>query len=281
MKAVQSHKIEALNEWKKLYEKELIDHLKPTGNVLQIGFEAGDAAEYIQSFHPKSHTIIESDPTALAQAKVWASKHPQVKIEAGAWEKVLRHLGEFDAIFFNQISSFEQGDFLKRFFPEIAKESSQEGKTLLEKLQRKFESIKKKFTDQEIEVFYQQVGQFNLKDLPVFFSNLKNNGNITQKQFEGLLKKFHSEKNVHLPVTSEDESSSLIHFVEACAKKHLSKGGRITAFFGHTTSNYQDLFFVDKIASNSSLSYHEKIVKIHVPDIEVKDALLVLIQKAH
>lgn len=281
MEAIQSHKIDALHEWKRLYEKELIDHLKPTGNVLQIGFDSGQAAEYIQSFHPKSHTIIESDPAMLAQAKIWASKHPQVKIEAGSWEKVLHHLGEFDAVFFNQMSSSEQGDFLKRCCPEVAKESSKEGKTLLEKLQRKFESVKKKFTDQEIDEFYQQIGKLHLKELPVFFSNLKSNGNITEKQLQDLLKKFQSEKKLSSSGKLDEESSPFIHFVDLCAKKHLSKGGRITGFFGHTTSNYQDLFFVDKIASNSSLSYHEKVVKIHVPSLEVNDALLVLIQKSH
>lgn len=280
MKTEQSQNIEAIQEWEKQYTHALIDNLKPTGDVLQIGFDLGHAANHIQSFHPKTHTIIESDPLLLIEAKKWAAKHPHVSIVEGKWEKALHHLGSFDAIFFNEVSSKAHGEFLKKLSPKTATQCSTTSKSLLEKVQRRFQEIKRKFSDGEIDEFYKQIGQFNLHELPTFLKNLKENGNISEKQFENALKKFHVEKASLGGQKEEGDIDPLIHFLEIAMKKHLHKGGRVTAFSAHLNSNYEDPIFFDRIATNSNFSYHEKVVKIKIPGVDGEEALVILIHKS-
>ena len=52
-------KFQVMMEWEKPYMHACIDALKPFGDVLEIGFGLGYSAERIQTYHPKSHTIIE------------------------------------------------------------------------------------------------------------------------------------------------------------------------------------------------------------------------------
>ncbi len=65
--AVKSNdeKLKVLLEWKNAYTEALINALKPTGSVLEVGFGSGAAATAIQKHQPKSHTIIVSDPEML------------------------------------------------------------------------------------------------------------------------------------------------------------------------------------------------------------------------
>ena len=91
---------QVMMEWEKPYMKALVNKLKPTGDVLEIGFGLGYSANQIQQHKIKSHTIIEANSSILKKLKTWAKKqkHP-VNIIEGTWQNKLKTLGKFDSIF--------------------------------------------------------------------------------------------------------------------------------------------------------------------------------------
>ncbi len=93
---------QVMMEWEKPYMKALVDNVKPTGDVLEIGFGLGYSSSVIQSYNINSHTIIECDPTALELAEKWAKeqKHKVILVE-GTWQDKLKTVGKFDTIFFD------------------------------------------------------------------------------------------------------------------------------------------------------------------------------------
>ena len=97
-------KAKIMLDWKKKYIEALIEALKPHGNVLEIGFDTGIAADLIQKHRPKSHTIIVTDPALLSNAKKWAESHPNTKIIEGNNQLIaLKNLGQFDTVYFNNL----------------------------------------------------------------------------------------------------------------------------------------------------------------------------------
>jgi hypothetical protein len=94
-------------EWEKPYMEALIDFLKPTGDVLEIGFGLGYSATQIQKHDIKSHTIIENDPIVIQKLKAWADSQPhQVNIIHDSWQNALSYIGKFDSIFFDDAPDF-------------------------------------------------------------------------------------------------------------------------------------------------------------------------------
>ena len=90
---------QVMMEWEKPYMEHCIDILNPKGNVLEIGFGLGYSADRIQSYKPKSHTIIECDPIVLQKLEIWAKDKPNVTIVRGKWQETIHNLGIFDEIF--------------------------------------------------------------------------------------------------------------------------------------------------------------------------------------
>ena len=90
-------------EWEKPYMEASIDMLKPTGNVLEIGFGCGYSASQIMKYKPKKYTVIECDPIVIEKANIWRKKYPDVKIHIveGVWQEKLHTLGVFDEIYFD------------------------------------------------------------------------------------------------------------------------------------------------------------------------------------
>ena len=70
-------------------------------DVLEIGFGCGYSADHIQSFHPRSHTIVECSTAVLSRLTSWAEGKVGVVVVAGTWQAAMPHLGHFDAIFFD------------------------------------------------------------------------------------------------------------------------------------------------------------------------------------
>ena len=93
----------------------LVCHNK--GDILEFGFGMGISATYIQSYKPKSHTIIEIHPQIIEKAKLWALDKPNVKIIEGDWVECLNQLTKYDGIFFD---TYGDENYLK--FGEIAKD---------------------------------------------------------------------------------------------------------------------------------------------------------------
>src|SRR5262245_31784150 len=105
MKGAQVKTKNKQSEWIKTYVEEIIDELRPFGDVLEVGYGQGIASNYIQKKEPKTHTIIENDPESVKQAKKWAEKQKNVKIIEGNWEEILPKLKIFDSIFFNDYTA--------------------------------------------------------------------------------------------------------------------------------------------------------------------------------
>lgn len=74
------------------------------GNILEIGYGMGISANYIQSFSPNSHTIVEIHPTIAKAAQQWANKQNRVSIIQGDWYKMQETIaggGPYDGIFYD------------------------------------------------------------------------------------------------------------------------------------------------------------------------------------
>lgn len=271
-------KLKVFIEWKKLYSRALIDHLNPTGDVLEIGFGFGFAAERIEELHPKSHTIIESDPVTAINAKKWAEQHPGSRIIEGDWKETLKDLGQFNAIFYNgDLMAKDEITIMNFLFPEESIRQSKESKKLRDLLEEQISQAKKQFSDQDIEDFYQKTGRFFREELPFFFKQLKENGNISNAQYENALKKYPlsgENEPQELPVQKEN----LILLIEDCLKNHMAPGCRFSSFLSSQTSKYEDATFFDAIITNPHLHYKEVSAPIQVSD-KTREGLLPLVEK--
>ena len=101
---------QVMMEWEKPYMEAIIDEIKPTGHVLEIGFGCGYSATAIQQYKPKSHTIIECHPVVIKKLKKWSEEYKNINIIEGYWQQHLQSLGNFDFIFFDDypIEMFEE-----------------------------------------------------------------------------------------------------------------------------------------------------------------------------
>ncbi|KAJ0408052.1 hypothetical protein ATCC90586_003687 [Pythium insidiosum] len=90
--------------WERQYMHACVDALgiQRSDRVLEIGFGLAYSATRIQSYRPRSHTIIECDSAVLLQAHAFAADQPgEVTIVEGTWQRMLPVLGDFDCIFFD------------------------------------------------------------------------------------------------------------------------------------------------------------------------------------
>ena len=71
---LREDKAQVMMEWEKTYMESIINTIKPTGNVLEIGFGCGYSATAIQQYNPKSHTIIECHPLVNKKIKRMVNK---------------------------------------------------------------------------------------------------------------------------------------------------------------------------------------------------------------
>tara|TARA_Y100000768_G_scaffold386940_1_gene376649 strand:+ start:745 stop:2112 length:1368 start_codon:yes stop_codon:yes gene_type:complete len=89
-------------EWEKPYMEACIEKLNPSGDILEIGFGLGYSATAIQNYSGvKKHTIIDCSPEVWTKIEEFKKGHPTVELIKGRWEDVLRTLGKFDCIFFD------------------------------------------------------------------------------------------------------------------------------------------------------------------------------------
>lgn len=269
-----------LKEWKKSYIATLMRELSPKGNVLEIGFGAGDAAEAIQAYKPKSHTIIENRDQALKAAKKWAEKHPNVKIIEGNWKQILPSLGTFDTIFFGSYPSENEMDMIKYLNTEEARLTSGQAKDALKAIEEQMSKVKVKYTDQQIEEFFKTKGQHRPEEMASFFKNLKDAGFITKQQYDASVKKYHIQNGKEIKKTEAHSSDSpQLSFIQDCLKNHMNKGCRLSYYLNGTESNYEDADFFDKIITNTSLNYEEKLIPITLANFKPREALIILIEK--
>lgn len=236
-------KLQIVLEWERLYTDALLDALKPSGDVLEIGFGSGYAANSIQSFHPKSHTIIETKAQKAHEASQLKSKNSSITVIEEDWHKALPKLKSFDAIFFHDYPIENEMQILKYLFQEDAEIAASQVKELLGQLEEQMSTLKMQFSDSEIEDFFQKLGRFNSAELPIFFRKLQVNGNITKQQYESLQKKHHFESAPNKNVASTQADPMLICLQE-CLKSHMDPGARFTAILNTQVSKYDNAAFL-------------------------------------
>ena len=101
--------LEVMMDWEvSIMEKsaEYICHNK--GDVLEIGFGMGIAADYIQAQGVNSHTIIEIHPQILEKVNAWASGKSNVTIIEGDWAD-LSLTDTYDGIFYDTFGTPSDG----------------------------------------------------------------------------------------------------------------------------------------------------------------------------
>lgn len=240
-----------LAEWINGYNEAIIDVLQPKGDFLQIGFGAG---LNIKKYPVKKIVIIEHDPSLILQARLWVKSVPNAQIIEGTWKTALPGLGAFDAIYYNDGSEQEQQLQMMNFlFPHDA--AILEAKKWVNLIGEEMAGCKTKFTDKELEEFYQSKGKSLPKEFPDFLKKLKENGNITKAQYETYSKK-KLEPAVH-------KSDPMLQCLKECLKKHLKKGGQFSAFLYDQKSKFTDAAFFEAVIDNVHLDYTEtkKVIK--------------------
>ena len=98
---LDSNNDQIMMEWEKPLMIATVDELQPYGDVLEIGFGMGYSATHIQTYKPKSYTIIECDPIVIKKCKEWAKDYDNVIIIESKWQDALDDLGTYDIIFFD------------------------------------------------------------------------------------------------------------------------------------------------------------------------------------
>tara|TARA_R100001509_G_scaffold66502_1_gene36940 strand:- start:26573 stop:27142 length:570 start_codon:yes stop_codon:yes gene_type:complete len=92
------------------------------GDILELGFGMGIAADYIQANNPASHTIVENHPQVIEKAKAWAVGKPNVTIVEGDWFNKLSELSTYDGIFADTYGDEHVNDFAEHL-PSLVKEN--------------------------------------------------------------------------------------------------------------------------------------------------------------
>lgn len=292
---LKDENLQVMMEWEKPYMEACIEMLKPSGDVLEIGFGLGYSATAIQKHQPKSHTIIECDPTVIEEAKKWAKKHKNVKILEGRWQDLLPKLEQFDAIFFDDYSPLSQGDVatLKKNveqYQQLSDETDALREAIGETL-KQFRNIK--FSDDDLKKFTAHIksrATISNEQVIQFIDKLVDQGNITQKQKDAFLKT--------LPKQSKEADSSqtgldwlnkkkvgdrFISFAEECLNKHMRPKAHLSAYMDSPESNKEHKEFQDKILSRKDVKYSEKVIPVKVPAnctyFQGDKALVMLLEK--
>lgn len=256
-------------EWEKPYLEALIDALHPSGRVLEVGFGLGFSSERIQFYHPTEHIIIEHRPEDVAKAQRFAKKHPHVTVIQDTWQNALPKLGVFDAIFFNDFEPDREVEIqqIRQMGGLIASKEKEMNNLVAEKIPH-LTTIR--YSDQDIEDFYEQVGKNHPQDLARFLFTLKSNKQISEEQYQKMLKKYKLEKNeianVPTQAPAKQQFDQTFPFFEACAKKHMHKGSRFSSFSMNPLSKFENPQFFDHVITSPDFDYHEETISVSVPE---------------
>ena len=93
---------EVMMDWEDDIMKASADYVcENGGDILEIGFGMGIAADYIQANSITSHTIVENHPQIIEKAKSWANGKSNVTIVEGDWYDIKDSLSTYDGIFYD------------------------------------------------------------------------------------------------------------------------------------------------------------------------------------
>lgn len=73
------------------------------GDVLEIGMGRGVAADYVQQYEPRSHTLVECNPSVIAAFGAWKARYPdrEIALIPERWQDGLDQMKEYDGILFH------------------------------------------------------------------------------------------------------------------------------------------------------------------------------------
>ncbi len=275
-------KFQVMMEWEKPYMHACIDALKPFGDILEIGFGLGYSSERIQSYHPKSHTIIEYHPVVAARAREWARRYPNVIIIEDTWQHALPNLGVFDGIFFDDYP-LQSGQEMQKIQEESVRSEFllKKGEQLLKEVEKTFPDLAEiKYSDEDLHGLMRDIPldqRHQVQQLARFFKELYERAQISEKQLQHFLdglvrtRKITQGEMDILMKTSEKKSSiaspneRLFTFLNQCLASHMRENSRFSCFLSSPVSKYQDEKFVNEIITNPDLDYHEEEIFIAVP----------------
>lgn len=277
-------KFQVMMEWEKPYMEACIDALKPFGDVLEVGFGLGYSAKRIQSYHPKSHTIIEYHPEVAKHAREWAKQYPHVTILEDTWQNALSHIGVFDCIFFDDYPLHSEQEM-----QHMLKESS-DSSLLLKKGQQVIEETNKlvpflqeiKYSDHDLAQLKQEVlleDKMQVRHFIRFLEELEQRGQICSKQFKKQLDELMQRRTVtqaeidqllnksktNSPFVFSGANDRLFAFLSACLQNHMRKGSRFSCFLSSAQSRFEDEKFFNEIITNPYLDFHEEEITLDVP----------------
>ena len=114
---------QVMMSWENNLMKKHADYIcQNGGDILEVGFGMGIAADYIQANNPTSHTIVENHPQIIEKAKTWAVGKSNVIIVEGNWLEKLSELSVYDGIFADTYGDPNFANFAETF-PIIIKEN--------------------------------------------------------------------------------------------------------------------------------------------------------------
>ena len=123
-----SIEMEVMMAWENDIMKKSADYVcQNGGDILEIGFGMGIAANYIQANSINSHTIVENHPQIIEKAKAWAADKPNVTIIEDDWNTVKDKrrkicLATYDGIFYDTFGD-ENMDKFKSSLANLANAS--------------------------------------------------------------------------------------------------------------------------------------------------------------
>jgi len=260
-----------MDELEKPYIKALIEHCKPGGDVLEIGFSEWSAIE-IQKYQPKSHTIIESDPQLIKKACAISN----LTLIEDSWENAFENLGDFDAIV---MKGYPLAATVKQ---KLASTELQHAKKLLENEKKVVKMVEEtvpnlttmKYSDEDLDAFFTEVDKGMEEELLHFLDGLKMNGQISQQQYQVCHEKYVLVKPENVLVAFWKHSSHFIDFLSKCLEKVLRKKGCLCCYIDNVASKYDDPQFFNQIITNPTLNYEEKAISVNS-----SNALIMMIQK--
>jgi len=254
--------------WEKPYMEACIDALQPSGDVLEVGFGLGYSSTRIQYYHPKTHTIIEYDPTVAARAREWAKQYVGITIIEKTWQEALPALGRFDAVFFDDYPLEAAG-----VIEASLKEAQRAAPLVEEGIKRMKEAADKipqmtsvHYQDKDLEQLVTMVSEEEKQKLPRFFLELYRNQQISRAQVECYVSAQDLEGiEVQEKKTFPGRSDRLFEFLVPCLKEHMRIGARFSCYVEDPSSKYGHPLFEEHIILNPMLSYKERWIDIEVP----------------
>ena len=281
---IKDGRFQVMMEWERPYMEACIDALEPSGNVLEIGFGCGYSSTHIQSYLPKSHTIIEYHPTVFEKAKEWSQGYENIILIQDTWQNALASLGVFDAIFFDDYP-LESGIKLDESSQQVNKWSRflEEKEPVMQELQEKTAFLKAlKYSNEDLDSFFNQMS--TVESTPIeyvlsFFCELRENKQITRIQQEYMFEKLKKERKIEEGVIQaflnqragrtlpkQKKPDRLSEFFDRCAEKHMKKGSRFSCFISDPVTKFQESKFLQTLKENPLYQYEEELISIDVPE---------------